>query len=126
MDQMILTTGVSYAPVEENYSETGEFRAFISSLEESAPHLDTYTAPEPQMYNTEPGSIFVKSLLRNTNTASFVGYEFFNRNRPVEITDYDCLLGDEIISLPITRYVSTFKGQLSEGTCPSEFIIPKR
>lgn len=134
MDQMMSTTGVSYAPVEEDYAETGDFRPFISSLEDSAPHFDTYAPPEPQTYNfaedrlpyTEPESIFIKSLLRNTDAAAFVGYEFFDRNRPVETTDYECLLGDEIISLPITQYVSTFKGQLTEGTSPAGLIIPKR
>jgi len=125
MDNAISTTGVSYAPVEENNLETGKFRPFVSSLEESEPHLDTYTPKsfeDDRFLSADPDSIFTESLLRNIDTASFVGYEFFDRNTPVELTDYECLLGDEIISLPITHYVSTFKGKLSEGASLPEFV----
>ena len=133
LDQMNSTTGVSYAPVEEDSSPTGKYRAFVSSVEESEPHFDTYVPREPRTYNfaeeqlphAEPDSIFTQSLLRNTDVASFVGYEFFDRHTPVELADNDCLLGDEIVSLPITYYVSTFKGQLSEGASPPEIIKDK-
>ena len=43
----------------------------------------------------------------------------------MELADNDCLLGNEIISLPITYYVSTFKGQLSKGASPPEIIQDK-
>ena len=107
LDQMNSTTGVSYAPIEEsNPSEKRKFCAFVSSVEESEPHFDTYIPWEPHTYNFaedqlphgEPDSIFTQSLLRNTDVASFIGYEFFDRRTPVELADNDCLLGDKIIS----------------------------
>ena len=43
LDQMNSTTGVSYAPIKErSSSEKRKFRTFVSSLEESKPHFDTY------------------------------------------------------------------------------------
>ena len=84
LNQMNLTTGVSYAPIEESdSSEKGKFCAFVSSVEESEPHFDTYIPQEPCTYNftknqlphTESDSLFTLSLLCNTNVASFIGYE---------------------------------------------------
>ena len=128
------TTGVSYALIKErNSSEKRKFRAFVSSVEESEPHFDTYIPQEPCTYNFtedqlphgEPDSIFTQSLLHNTDVASFVSYEFFDCHTPVELADNDCLLGDEIVSLPITYYVTKFKGQLSKGVSPPKIIRDK-
>ena len=102
-------------------------------VEESEPHFNTYIPWELHTYNFaedqlphgEPNSIFTQSLLCNTDVASFISYEFFNCHTPVELADNDCLLSDEIISLPITYYVLTFKEQLSEGASPSEVIWDK-
>ena len=42
-------------------------------------------------------------LLQNTDFAAFVGYEFFDRNTPVELTDHEHLFGDQFSSRSVEQ-----------------------
>ncbi|KAJ3474287.1 hypothetical protein NLI96_g12542 [Meripilus lineatus] len=48
-------------------------------------------------------SPFHSSFLRVQDDSSYTGTEFFHRNFPIEFA-HECVLGDELISLPFTEY----------------------
>ncbi len=113
---------ITYAPVEHrSSSDEPAQRAFITTLDEAEPHSGTYTPPPSQsqprsrLSYEKPNSIFDKSLLRNVDPDAYCGYEFFDRHVSIEKTDYKCLLGDEVVALPIQYYVSTFEKFQSAG-----------
>ena len=120
---------ITYAPIEHRSSpDEPAQRAFITTLDEAEPHSGTYTPPPSQsqprswLSYEKPNSIFDKSLLRNMDPDAYCGYEFFDRHVAIEKTDYKCLLGDEIVALPIQYHVSTFKARLKSGESLPEFV----
>ena len=54
-------------------------------------------------------------LLQNTDIASFVGYQFFDRNTPVELTDHECLFGDQFSSRIFPKFTSGPLNRLLTG-----------